>query len=73
MKPRKAARILAEILRDHPRALEVLHKHGVHLCAGCLLTLTATPEKVAAYHAVPDEGAFLRDLRQSSRTTKRRL
>ena len=47
--------------------LGVLHRHGVHFCAGCLLTLTATLEKVAAYHAVPDTRAFLRDLGRALR------
>lgn len=55
-------RTLADLLAEHPAALEVLDKHGVTFCAGCLITLTAPLEKAAAYHAVPDVKAFLRDL-----------
>jgi len=63
---RKAApRTLAGLLPGNPRVLKVLQKHGVHFCPGCLLTLTSPLEKVAAYHAVPDIDAFLKDLRRA--------
>ena len=56
---------LGELLARHPEVLEVLHDHGVHFCAGCYLTLFSPVEKVAAYHAVPDLGDFLGDLRKA--------
>ena len=45
--------------------LEVLHDHGVHFCAGCYLTLSAPLAKAAAWHAVPDLGRFLKDVRRA--------
>ena len=63
---KKAVPSLGDILRRHPKAVAVLHKHGVQVCAGCVITLSSTPEKAAAFHAVPDAAAFARDLRKAS-------
>lgn len=68
---RKAEVFLGEILRKHPEAAAVLHKHGVQVCSGCVITLLSTPEKAAAYHAVPDPAAFARDLRKASSRRRR--
>lgn len=54
--------ILGALIEGHRGVLEVLDKHGVTFCAGCFITLFSSPEKAAAYHAVPDVKAFLRDL-----------
>lgn len=70
-KPKKGAKTARKALRlgdlplSDPRVLKVLDRHGVHLCAGCMMTLTATLGKVAAYHAVPDAEAFIRDLKRA--------
>lgn len=61
---------LLAVLKRHPAALKALHEHGVHFCAGCYLTLSATPEKAAAYHAVSDLKAFLADLRAAARRSR---
>ncbi|MBI2362881.1 MAG: hypothetical protein HYV15_05810, partial [Elusimicrobia bacterium] len=53
---------MSEILRDNPKAAGVLARHGVQVCAGCLVTLNSTPEKAAAYHAVRDLRLFLKDV-----------
>lgn len=54
---------LLELLKKNPaRTLRVLEKHGVFLDAGTYITLTASLEKAAAYHAVADRKKFLRDL-----------
>jgi hypothetical protein len=59
-------RTLFEILKLDERAvLEVLEKHGVYFDAGTYITLSAPLEKVAAYHAVPDAKAFIRDLEKA--------
>lgn len=50
-----------------PAVLKVLDKHGISFCAGCYLTLFASPAKAAVYHAVPDVEAFLADLRKALR------
>ena len=56
--------ILIDLLRKNPsRVLRVLAAHGVYFDPVTYLTLTATPEKAAAYHAVPDVMKFLRDLK----------
>lgn len=56
-------RTLYELLKKREReVLEVLEKHGVAFDACTYITLTASLDKVAAYHAVPDRDAFLRDL-----------
>jgi hypothetical protein len=63
-KPRKNLRSVGELIAADKtkKVLAVLDKHGVTFCAGCFLTLTASPEKAAVYHAVPDKKKFLRDL-----------
>jgi len=53
---------LATLIRKHPRLIGLLHKHGVHFCAGCYLTLSSPPERAAAYHGVPDVKQFLREI-----------
>ena len=54
---------LYELLKkDQARVLSVLHKHGVYFDAGTYLTLIATLDKVAAYHAVPNKKKFFADL-----------
>ncbi|MBI3297315.1 MAG: hypothetical protein HYZ75_04065 [Elusimicrobia bacterium] len=62
---------LGEILRRNPKAIAVLHKHGVQVCSGCVITLGSTPEKAASYHAVPDPAAFARDLKKAVARTRR--
>ena len=64
-------RLLGDYLRAHPGAAAVLHKHGVSVCSGCFITLFSPPEKAAAYHAVPDPAAFVRDLRRAASRKKR--
>jgi hypothetical protein len=57
---------LYEILKENEHAvLPVLEKHGVYFDAGTFITLSSSPEKAAAYHAVPDLKAFLRDLEKA--------
>lgn len=54
---------LLELLRkDQARVMSVLHKHGVYFDAGTYITLIATLDKVAAYHAVPNRKKFFADL-----------
>ncbi|MBI5597744.1 MAG: hypothetical protein HY928_16780 [Elusimicrobia bacterium] len=62
---RRREPLLGDILRESPEAAAVLAKHGVQVCSGCLVTLNSTPEKAAAYHAVPDPKAFARDLKRA--------
>lgn len=57
---------LLRLVQEHPAVLKVLDKHGVTFCAGCFITLASPLEKAAAYHAVPDLKAFLRDLCRAS-------
>ncbi|NNN07372.1 MAG: hypothetical protein HKL90_15885 [Elusimicrobia bacterium] len=60
--------VLFDLLaRDRDRVLEVLRRHGVYFDAGTVVTLSSTPSKAAAYHAVPDTKKFLRDLLKASR------
>jgi len=60
---RKKLPTLLELLRkDQTRVLSVLHKHGVYFDAGTYLTLIASLDKVAAYHAVPNKKKFFADL-----------
>jgi hypothetical protein len=59
----KAPRLFDLMLKDRARVLAVLDRHGVYFDAGTFITLSSTPEKAAAYHAVPDKKKFLRDLR----------
>lgn len=56
---------LGEAIDGNKAVLKVLDKHGISFCAGCYLTLFASPEKAAVYHAVPDVEAFLADLRKA--------
>lgn len=59
----KKAPILLDLLRkDQARVMSVLHKHGVYFDAGTYITMIATLDKVAAYHAVPNRKKFLSDL-----------
>lgn len=58
-------RPLGELIDDNRKVLAVLDKHGITFCAGCYLTLFASPEKAAVYHAVPDVKKFLADLRRA--------
>ena len=53
---------LGDLIARDPRVLHVLDKHGVTFCAGCYLTLFASPQKAAVYHAVPKLKKFLADL-----------
>jgi hypothetical protein len=62
---RKRGPKLGELIDGNKRVLEVLDKHGITFCAGCYLTLFAAPEKAAVYHAVPDVGRFLADLKRA--------
>lgn len=66
LKARPQPRLVDLVGRGH-KVLAVLDKHGVTFCAGCYLTLSSPLERVAAYHAVPDHEAFLRDLRRALR------
>jgi hypothetical protein len=63
--------ILGALIEGNKAVLEVLDKHGVTFCAGCFITLFSSPEKAAAYHAVPDVKAFLRDLRAAAGSPRR--
>lgn len=59
--------ILGALIEGNKAVLEVLDKHGVTFCAGCFITLFSAPQKAAAYHAVPDVKAFLKDLEAAAR------
>lgn len=60
---KKKAPILLDLLRkDQARVMSVLHKHGVYFDAGTYITMTATLDKVAAYHAVPNRKKFFAEL-----------
>lgn len=50
---------LAALLKRSPRLVKILDRYGVHVCAGCLLTLTSPVDRAAAYHGVPNIPAFL--------------
>ena len=50
---------LATLLKRSPKLVKVLDRHGVHVCAGCILTLTSPVDRAAAFHGVPDIPAFL--------------
>lgn len=67
---KKPGIILGALIEGNRGVLEVLDKHGVTFCAGCFITLFSAPEKAAAYHAVPDVKAFLRDLQAAARTRR---
>ena len=54
---------LFDLLKKNEDAvLKVLEKHGVYFDAGTYITMSSRLERVAAYHAVPDAKAFVRDL-----------
>lgn len=55
--------VLLDLLKkDQARVMSVLHKHGVYFDAGTYITMTATLDKVAAYHAVPNKKKFFAEL-----------
>ncbi|MBI5631675.1 MAG: hypothetical protein HY921_12425 [Elusimicrobia bacterium] len=60
-------RTLGRLIKEHPEVLAVLDRHGVSFCAGCFLTLFSSVERAAAYHAVSDRAAFLKDLEKALR------
>ncbi len=59
---KKLPTLLDLLKKDQARVLSVLHKHGVYFDAGTYITLIATLDKVAAYHAVPNRKKFFADL-----------
>jgi hypothetical protein len=59
---RKLPTLLDLLKKDQARIMSVLHKHGVYFDAGTYITMTATLDKVAAYHAVPNKKKFFADL-----------
>lgn len=59
---RKIPVLLDLLKKDEARVMSVLHKHGVYFDAGTYITMTATLDKVAAYHAVPNKKKFYADL-----------
>ena len=59
---RKLPNLFDLLKKDQDRVLAVLSRHGVYFDAGTYITLAATLEKVAAYHAVPDKKKFLAEL-----------
>ncbi|MHB2025626.1 MAG: hypothetical protein ACYCPQ_03160 [Elusimicrobiota bacterium] len=59
--------ILGELLRRHPKILSVLDKHGITFCPGCFLTLLSPIKDAPGFHALPNAGKFLADLRRALR------
>ena len=60
---KKKSPILFDLLKKDPaRVMSVLHKHGVYFDAGTYITMAATLDKVAAYHAVPNKKKFIADI-----------
>ena len=59
---KKFPTLLALLKKDQARVMSVLHKHGVYFDAGTYITLIASLDKVAAYHAVPNKKKFFADL-----------
>ena len=59
---KKQPMLLDLLKKDQARVMSVLHKHGVYFDAGTYITMTATLDKVAAYHAVPNKKKFFADL-----------
>jgi len=59
---KKQPMLLELLKKDEARVMSVLHKHGVYFDAGTYITMTATLDKVAAYHAVPNKKKFFADL-----------
>jgi|GEM_PF-7079344 len=56
--------LLGELLKKNPSVLHVLNRHGIHLCAGCYITLFSPLKKAAAYHAVPNLDKFVGDIKK---------
>ncbi len=56
---------LGELIGANRQVLRVLDRHGITFCAGCYLTLFASPKKAALYHAVPNVEKFLADLKRA--------
>lgn len=69
---KREALLLGNLLFKNPILLEVLRRHEVAFCAGCYLTLFATPERAAAYHGVRDIPRFLKEL-STARASRSRL
>lgn len=65
-------RPLGDLVRENPKLLHVLHRHGVHFCSGCYITLLSEPRKAAAYHAVTDIERFLSDFAAAMPSPRRR-
>lgn len=65
-------RPLGDLVRENPKLLQVLHRHGVHFCSGCYITLLSEPRKAAAYHAVTDIKRFLSDFAAAMPSPRRR-
>ena len=59
---KKLPSLLDLLRKDQARVMSVLHRHGVYFDAGTYITMTATLDKVAAYHAVPNKEKFFADL-----------
>jgi hypothetical protein len=59
---KKLPTLLDLLRKDQARVMSVLHRHGVYFDAGTYITMTATLDKVAAYHAVPNKKKFFADL-----------
>lgn len=59
---KKLPTLLDLLKKDQARVMGVLLKHGVYFDAGTYITLIASLEKVAAYHAVPNRKKFFADL-----------
>ena len=59
---KKLPSLLELLKKDQARVMSVLHKHGVYFDAGTYITLIASLDKVAAYHAVPNKKKFFADL-----------
>ncbi len=63
-RPSSLNRPLGALIRENPKILRLLDKHGITFCPGCFLTLFSVPARAAAYHAVPDPESFLSELRR---------
>ena len=59
---RKLPTLLELLKKDQARVMSVLHHHGVYFDAGTYITMIATLDKVAAYHAVPNKKKFFSDI-----------
>lgn len=59
---KKLPTLLDLLKKDQARVLSALQRHGVYFDAGTYITLIATLDKVAAYHAVPNKKKFFADL-----------